>query len=152
LTGGRLTGFLGASAFRQVSDAANLAPGLSVSTFGWRSRTNASFRFSRTFDLQTLLSYQAAMDVEQGRNASRTQFSLAARQKLMGDQMSVTMRVIDPFNSSRESSTTIDPRFQQVSNRQRAIRGLLLSVNWTFGKVEKQGREPIDPGNDTGPP
>ena len=71
LTGGRLTGFLGASAFRQVSDAANLAPGLSVSTFGWRARTNASYRFSRTFDLQTLFSYQAAMDVEQGRNAAR---------------------------------------------------------------------------------
>ena len=152
LTGGRLTGFLGASAFRQVSDAANLGSGLSISTFGWRSRTNASFRFSNTFALQTLLSYQAAMDVEQGRNASRTQFSLAGRQKLMGDQMSVTLRVIDPFNSSRERSTTIDPRFQQVSNRARAIRGLLLSVNWTFGKSEKEGREPLDPGNDTNPP
>jgi outer membrane receptor for ferrienterochelin and colicin len=152
LSGGRLTGFMGASAFRQVSDAANLAPGLSVSTFGWRARTNASYRFSKTFDLQTLFSYQAAMDVEQGRNASRTQFSLAARQKLMDDQMSLTLRVIDPFNTSREGSTTIDPRFYQVSNRARAIRGLLLSVNLTFGKQDKQSREPIDPGNDTTPP
>jgi len=152
LSGGRLTGFMGASAFRQVSDAANLGPGLSVSTFGWRARTNAAYRFSRTFDVQTLFSYQAAMDVEQGRNASRTQFSLAARQKLMGDQMSLTLRVIDPFNTSREGSTTIDPRFYQVSNRARAIRGLLLSVNWTFGKPEKQGRDPLDPGNDTSPP
>ncbi|MEO8577785.1 MAG: TonB-dependent receptor, partial [Gemmatimonadales bacterium] len=111
LSGGRLSGFAGASVFRQVSDAANLGPGLSARTFGWTARTNTSFRFSSTTDLQALFSYQAPMTVEQGRNASRTRFSIAARQKLMNDQMSVTLRVIDPFNTSRESSTTIDPRF-----------------------------------------
>jgi hypothetical protein len=152
LNEGRLTGFAGASAFHQSSDAANVASGLSISTFGWRARTNASYRFSKTFDLQTLFSYQPAMTVEQGRNASRTQFSMAARQKLMDDQISLTLRIIDPFNTSREGSTTIDPRFYQVSNRARAIRGLLFSVNWTFGKPDKQSREPLDPGSDTNPP
>jgi hypothetical protein len=152
LNGGRLTGFAGASAFRQVSDAANLAPGFSISTFGWRARTNATFRFSKTVDLQTLFSYQPAMTVEQGRNASRTQFNMAVRQKLMDDQISLTLRIIDPFNTSREGSTTIDPRFYQVSNRARAIRGLLLSVNWTFGRPDKQSREPLDPGSDSNPP
>jgi outer membrane cobalamin receptor len=151
LSGGRLGGFLGASAFRQVSNASNLAPGLSARSFGWRLRTNASYRVSSTFDLQTLLSYQAAMTVEQGRNASRTQFSVAARKKLMGDQLNLTLRAIDPFNTSRESSTTIDPQFYQVSDRTRAIRGLLVSVNWTFGKPQKD--EPIDPGGaNAGPP
>ena len=152
LSGGRLTGFAGASAFRQVSNAANLAPGLSVRTFGWRVRTNASLRVSSTRDLQALVSYQAPMTVEQGHNASRTQFSLAARQKLKQDRMSVTLRVIDPFKTSRESSTTIDPRFYQVSDRALAIRGLLLSVNWIFGKQQKQGRDLIDQGGDQPPP
>jgi len=152
LSGSRLSGFAGASAFRQVSNASNLAPGLSIKTFGWRVRTNASLRVSGTQDLQALVSYQAPMTVEQGRNASRTQFSLAARQKLMEDRLSVTLRVIDPFKTSRESSTTIDPRFYQVSNRARAIRGLLLSVNWTFGKPQKEGRDTIDQGSDQPPP
>ena len=66
--------------------------------------------------------------------------------------MSVTLRVIDPFKTSRESSTTIDPRFYQVSDRARAIRGLLLSVNWTFGKPQKQGRDEIDQGGGDQPP
>jgi hypothetical protein len=71
----------------------------------------------------------------------------------MQDKMSLTLRVIDPFNTSRESSTTIDPRFYQVSERTRAIRGLLLSANWVFGKPPKvRQAEPSDPGNDTGPP
>ena len=153
LSGGRLGGFVSASAFRQVSNAANLGPGLSAETFGWTARTNASFRVTNSFDLQTLISYQAPMTVEQGRNASRTRFTFAVRQKLMRDQMSLTLRVIDPFNSSRERFTTTDPRFYQVSDRRRAIRGLLLSVNWTFGKPRKeQEREPDLGGGDPGPP
>src|SRR5467141_2115823 len=152
-SGGRLSGFAGASAFQQVSNASNLGPGLSARTFGWTARINATFRATNTFDLQALVSYQAPMTVEQGRNASRTRFTLAARKKLMEDRLSVTLRAIDPFNTSRESNTTIDPRFYQVSDRRRAIRGLLLSVNWTFGKPkEEENREPNDLGGDVGPP
>ena len=92
------------------------------------------------------------MVVEQGRNASRTRFSVAARQKLMNDQMSVTLRMIDPFNTSLERSTTVDPLFYQVSDRRRLVRGLLLSVNWIFGKTKKEeDREAIDAG-DSSPP
>ena len=145
--GGRLSGFAGASAFRQVSDGSNLGVGLSAKTFGWSARTNATFRVSKSFDLQTLLSYQAAMTVEQGRIASRTRLNLAARQKLMNDRLALTLRVIDPFNSSRESSTTIDPRFYQVSDRRRLIRGLLLSPNRAFGKpLTDHDPNEADPG------
>ena len=150
--GGRVSGFAGASAFRQVSNAANLDPSLSSKTFGWTARTNASFRATKTSDLQALLFYMAPMTVEQGRNASRTMFSLAARQKLRGGQTSVTLRVIDPFNTSREYSTTIDPRFTLVTDRRRPIRGLLLNVDWNFGRNRKESREPEpEQGNGTAP-
>jgi outer membrane cobalamin receptor len=152
MSGGRVSGFIGGSGFRQVSDAANLSPGFSARTFGWTARTNATFRASSTVDVQTLLSYQAPMVVEQGRNASRTRLSVAVRQKLMNDQMSVTLRMIDPLNTSLERSTTIDPLFYQVSDRRRLVRGLLVSVNWMFGKAKKEkDREVIDTG-DNGPP
>jgi outer membrane cobalamin receptor len=151
VSGRRLSGFTGASAYRQVSDAGNVSQSLSSSTFGWRARSNGAFRVSNTLDLQALLSYQAAMTVVQGWNASRTQFSIAARQKLMEDQMSLTLRVIDPFNTSHEMSTTTDPRFYQVSDRARPIRGLLLGVNWTFGKPDKQGKDTIDLSGDPTP-
>ena len=51
--------------------------------------------------------------------------------------MSLTLRVIDPFNLSHESSTTIDPRFTQSSVRRRPIRGVLLNFDWSFGKPQK---------------
>ena len=151
--GGRLSGFAGASVFRQVSNAANLDPALSVRTFGWTARTNATFRAPHALDLQALVSYQAPMTVEQGRISSRTRVSIAARQKLMQDQTSVTLRVIDPFNTSRETTTTIDPRFSQVADRRRVIRGLVLSINRTFGHAPKaQRHEPAEQGSEPGAP
>ena len=140
LSGSPLSGFIGASAFRQQSNAANLAPGLSARTFGWSARTNASYRFSKTLDVQGLLFYRAAMTVEQGRNSSQKRFSIAGRKKLMDDQLNIALRVIDPFNTSHEVSYTNDPRFYQVSERSRSIRGLVLSVNWMFGKPDDEHR------------
>jgi len=100
-------------------------------------------KVSKTLDVQGLLSYQPAMTVEQGRTFSRTQFNLAGRKKLMDDQLSVTLRIIDPFNTSRENSTTTDPRFYQISKRARQIRGLLLGVSWTFGKPLRDHEEDL---------
>ena len=150
VSGTRLSGFVGSSAFRQTSNASNVAQDLSISTFGWRARANGALRLSRTVDVQALFTYQAAMTVEQGTNASRTQFGMAVRQKLMEDQLSVTLRVIDPFDSSHERSTTFDPRFSLTSDRSRAIRGLLLSASWTFGKPDK-GKDAIDLSGDGTP-
>ena len=137
LRGGRLTGFASGSAYRQVSDAGSTLSGLSVKTFGWTVRSNLFLRASRSVDLQALATYQARMNVEQGWNGSRTRFSLAARRKFNSNQTSVTLRVIEPFNTLRERSATIDPAFYQLSDRTRAVRSLLLSVNWLFGKPPK---------------
>lgn len=150
VSGSRLSGFVGSSAFRQVTNASNVASDLSIRTFGWRARANGAFRVSKAVDVQALYTYQAAMTVEQGRNDSRTQFSIAARQKLMEDQLSLTLRVIDPFNTSHERGTTIDPHFFMTSDRARAIRGLLLSASWTFGKPDK-ANDKIDLSGDGTP-
>ena len=147
LSGTRLSGFVGSSAFRQVTNAANVTPNISIRTFGWRARANAAYRVSKAVDVQALFAYQAAMTVEQGTNARRMQFNMAARQKLMEDQLSLTLRVIDPFSTSHERSTTLDPRFTQTSDRSRAIRGLLLSASWTFGKPDKE-KDTIDLNGD----
>jgi hypothetical protein len=64
----------------------------------------------------------------------------------MNDRLGLTLRVVDPFNTSRETATTIDPQFYQVSGRRRAIRGLLVNVSWTFGRGSKEhDRDAPDP-------
>jgi len=144
VSGGRVNGFVGGSAYKQQSNASNLAPNLSLSTFGWSARTNVTFNISRTIDAQALVNYQAAQDVEQGRNASRTRVNFAARKKLMKDRLNMTLRVNDPFSTARERSFTFDPLFYQITDRTRTIRGLVLSVNWLFGAPPKKEAGLID--------
>ena len=144
-----MSGFIGASAYHQQSDASNLDPTLSVSAFGWSARTNLALRLSPTVDAQALVAYVAPVNVEQGRNEARTRVSLAVRQKAMADRLSLTMRVIDPFNTASERSETFDPRFSQLTNRTRTIRGVLLSASWAFGKPARKGKDQIDLNSDT---
>lgn len=136
--GKRFSGFAGASGYRQQSNANNLATGLSVNTFGWTARSNLTWRVTKTIDVQGLYSYQAPVDVVQGRNDLKQRLSLAARERFFDDQLSVTLRVLDPFSMSRERSITNDPRFYQVSDRAREIRGIGISLTWTFGKPDKE--------------
>jgi outer membrane receptor protein involved in Fe transport len=140
-TEGAFTGFLGASGFRQVSDAANLGAGFSAAAFVWTGRANLAWRVSRTVDVQALTTWRAAQVVEQGRNGAQIRPSVAIRQKLLADRLALTLRALDPFNTNLDRSVTIDPRFTQVSDRTRVIRALQLTANWTFGSRRKQHEE-----------
>jgi len=144
VSGGRLSGFIGGGAYGQHSNASNLAPNLSVSTFGWSMRTNLTITVSNSVDAQALINYQAAQDVEQGRNASRTRVNFAARKRMMNDRLNVTVRVNDPFSTARERSFTFDPRFYQVTDRTRTTRGLMLRANWLFGRKPRKSNDLLD--------
>lgn len=143
-SGGRVSGFIGGSAFHQRNNASNLDPSLSANTFGWNVRTNAALRVTRSVDAQALVSYVGRTTVDQGWNAARTRVSFGIRDKLLADRLSLTLRILDPFSTARERSATIDPAFTQFNDRTRAIRGLQLSATWMFGRPNKKGADQID--------
>lgn len=148
LSGGRVSGFIGGSAFHESSNAGNLDPLLSASTFGWSVRTNTVLRVSRSIDAQALVGYTGRTTVPQGWNAARTRVSLGIRDRLMADRMSLTMRIIDPFSTSGARFATIDPAFTQISDWRRPNRAVQLSATWMFGRPSKKHDEPI--GLDSG--
>ena len=137
-SGGRLSGFIGGSAYHQRNNASNLDPSLSASTFGWSARTNMAFRVSRKIDAQALVSYTGRATVDQGWNAARTRVSFGLRDKLLADRLSLTLRINDPFNTARDRSATLDPEFVQINDRTRPIRGLQLNVTWMFGRPTRK--------------
>jgi hypothetical protein len=107
-------------------------------------RTNAALHVSRTVDAQALVAYVGRATVDQGWNAARTRVSIGIRDKLLADRVSLTLRIIDPFSTARERSTTVDPAFTQINDRTRAIRGLQLSATWMFGRPNKKSADQID--------
>jgi outer membrane receptor protein involved in Fe transport len=131
---GRLTGFGGVSAFRQVTDASNIGTDVGSDAFGWSARANATLRITPRLDAQTFLMYRAPMATEQGRVSGRSMFNVALRQKLMGERASVTMRIVDPFDTMRFRSLTDDERFYQETERRMGARGVFLSFSYNFGQ------------------
>ena len=137
--GGRVSGFVGGSAFHQQQQRRQSRPDASR-----RARSAGAFARTRrsacldSVDAQALVSYVGRTTVEQGWNAARTRVSFGVREKLMADRLSLTLRIIDPFNTARERSATIDPAFTQINDRTRVIRGLQLSATWMFGRPKKK--------------
>ncbi|MDP9348317.1 MAG: outer membrane beta-barrel family protein, partial [Gemmatimonadota bacterium] len=131
---GRLTGFGGFSAFQQVTDATNLSTDLSNQAFGWSARMNATLRITPTLDAQGFLMYRAPMNGEQGRVSARTMTNLALRQKLMGEKASVSLRVMDPFNTMGFGAEINDPLFHQETQRRFGARGVFLTFSYNFGQ------------------
>jgi outer membrane receptor protein involved in Fe transport len=143
---GRLTGFGGVGAYKQVTDGSNLSTDVSNSAFGWSARANATLKLTATLDAQSFVMYRAGMRTEQGHVSAMTITNFALRQKLRGDAASVTLRVMDPFNTMKMGFVTDDGRFYQTSERSFGARGVFLSFNYAFGQQPRmRQRAPEQP-------
>lgn len=131
---GRVTGFGGVSAYRQVSDASNLGEDVGSDAFGWSARANATVSVTPRLDVQGFLMYRAPMATEQGRVSGRSMFNLALRQRVLGERGSVSLRVVDPFNTMRFRSLTEDDRLFQETERRFGARGVFLSFSYNVGQ------------------
>ncbi|MDB4884025.1 MAG: TonB-dependent receptor [Gemmatimonadetes bacterium] len=141
---GRLSGFGGFSAFKQVTDGSNLNTDVSNNSFGWSARTNATVKVTPTLDVQGFLMYRAPMTTEQGRMSAMTMTNLAVRQKLLGDQASVSLRVMDPFQLMGFGFKTDDGRFAQSTRRNFNARGAFLTFSYTFGQQPRIRSRPSE--------
>jgi outer membrane receptor protein involved in Fe transport len=153
---GPLNGFGGFSAFKQVTDGSNLTTDVSNSAFGWSARANAGWKLSPKLDAQGFFMYRAPMNTEQGRISAMSFLSVGLRQKLVGDRASVSLRVMDPFNTMGFGSVTEDPAFYLETQRKFGARGVYLSFNYNFGKAprlrQQRPEQPQVPQDETGMP
>jgi ferric enterobactin receptor len=129
---GKLSGFVGASAYKIVTDGSNVQSSLGANTFTWSARGSLNFKLSPSTDVQWFQFYRPAMTTEQGRVGAMSMANVAVRQKL-SDKASLNLRVADPFDMMRFSFTASSPSFSQVQRRQFNARAVYLSFSYNFG-------------------
>ncbi len=122
----------GGSAYRFTSDAANILGNLSVHTFGWSARGNATWNFTSATDVQVSANYLAPSTMEGGIQRAYASMNLAFRHKLWSDKGSVTLRVADPFNM-RFGVLTQNAQVSQLSERNYGLRGVFVTFSRNFG-------------------
>lgn len=152
---GKLSVFGGTSAFEQRVDATNIASARSVRAFGWSARANATYKVTPKLDVQSFVMYRAPMKTEQGRMSSFSFLNVALRQKLRGDQASMTLRVMDPLGTMGWRNVSNDGRVAQMMDRRFGARGAFLSFNYNFGKpprIKPRPQEEQAPAGGAGQP
>ncbi|HEY8833276.1 MAG TPA: TonB-dependent receptor, partial [Gemmatimonadaceae bacterium] len=100
--GPKLNGFAGFNLAKIVTDGGSQSA-LSSSAVSWSYRLNATTQVSPTVSLQAFYFYRAPMNIPKGRFSSFQMTNITARKKLDGDNMSVSVRFADPFNTMKFS-------------------------------------------------
>jgi outer membrane receptor protein involved in Fe transport len=146
---GRLSGFVGVSAFRVVTDGSNVQSGLGTSAMSWSARGNLNFKLSPSTDVQWFQFYRAPQRMEQGRVGAMQMANVAVKQKL-SERSSLSLRVMDPFDAMRFSMETTNPGLSQTMQRRFNSRAVYLSYSYNFGHPPRL-RTPPQPQPDQQP-
>jgi outer membrane receptor protein involved in Fe transport len=148
--GDRFSGFGSFNVFQMETNGSNVTPGLNTSAFTWSGRVSGNWKVSPSLDVQGMYMYRAPMNVEQGRVSGFSMTNVSLRQKLRGDRSSLTLRVMDPFNTMGFNVRTNDGRFVQETDRRFGARAVFLGFNYNFGRPPRirQPQQPQQPEAD----
>lgn len=143
---GRVGGTASASVYRERHDARNVGAGFRRSATNWSANGNMTFKVTKSLDLQGYLRYSPAQTLAQGRIRAYAFTNLGARFK-MGEKLSASLWMSDPFGLYRHITETQDAAHVQRSTSHYASRGVSLSLNWMWGKPpeQKQRRQSSEP-------
>jgi outer membrane receptor protein involved in Fe transport len=131
--GPKLNGFAGVNVYKMVTD------GGSTSTVGsdavtWMGRVNGTTELSKTLVLQASYFYRAPMPIERGRFEAMQMANFSLRKKLDGDNLSVTLRANDPFNTGAFRVRAGDSKVIQLTERNFQSRVFWLAFQYNYGR------------------
>jgi outer membrane receptor protein involved in Fe transport len=134
--GPKLNAFGGLNIFKLVTDGGSQSA-LSSNAVTWSYRLNATTQINPTVILQAFYFYRAPVKIEKGRFSAMQMTTLTLRKKLDGDNMSVAVRVQDPFNTMRFRIKAGDDNLEQITARRFGVRATYVTFQWNYGKPPK---------------
>ncbi|MDB4917455.1 MAG: TonB-dependent receptor [Gemmatimonadetes bacterium] len=134
--GSRFNGFAGFNVFKMVTDGGSLSA-LSSNAVAWMGRLNGTSQITSTFSVNASYNYRAPMKIERGELAAMQNLNVSMRKKLDGDNSSITLRILDPFNTSRFKIDVGDSSVLQLTERTAGVRGVFLAYQYSFGQVPR---------------
>ena len=131
--GPKLNAIGGFNIFKMVTDGGSQSA-LSSNAVTWSYRLNATTQVNPTVILQANYFYRAPVKIEKGRFSAMQMTTLTLRKKLDGDNMSVAVRVQDPFNTMKFRIKAGDDNLEQITARRFGVRATYVTFQWNYGK------------------
>jgi ferric enterobactin receptor len=145
--GPKFNAFAGFNLFKMVTDGGSQSA-LSSNAVTWSYRINATSSVTPTVTLQAFYMYRAPVNIERGRFSAFQMTSITVRKKLDGDNMSVAVRFMDPFDTMRFRIRAGDDNLTQITQRKFGARATFFSFQWNYGqapKIRPPREEPAQP-------
>lgn len=131
-----LKGIASFNIFKMVTEGGSESS-LSSNAVTWSTRLNATADLTPALSLQAMYFYRAPMEFERGRFSSWKMTSVTLRQKLAGDRASLSLRLVDPFNTMGFRIEAGDDDVTQITERKFGARAVHLTFQYSFGQAPK---------------
>jgi len=126
--------------FHADIDGTNIAEGYSAATYSWFARYTSKFTLPKNLDVQWRSNYEAPQKTAQGSREALYYFDLAASKDILGGKGTLTLSVLDIFNTRRWRNTTEGDNFYSRGNFQWRKRQINLTFNYRINQSKQTGK------------
>ena len=127
--------------FRAITDGTSVDSDFKSDTYSWFVRATSRFTLWKTTDLQLRGNYEAPQQTPQGRRKSLATLDLALSRDILKNNGTLTLSVIDVFNSRRFRSITEGANFYTRNSSQGRLRQINLTLNYRLHQAKKKPKE-----------
>ena len=137
---GPFSGLLAFQGFRSESDAGNISDRYSRDQLSWSANGNITTRLQPTLTVQTSGFYNPERSLPQGTLSSFFYLTMSARKQILNNKASISLSVVDPFDTYQQRLITTDVSHLQTSRSNFSMRRATLSVSYNFGRPPQSSR------------
>ncbi|MDX2302310.1 MAG: TonB-dependent receptor [Microscillaceae bacterium] len=134
---------MNANFFRAVIDGSNLDASLASKTYSWFVRHSSRFTLPKNIDIQFRASYEAPQTTPQGRQLALTYMDFAMSKDIFKGKGTLTLNVIDVFNSRKLRTINEGDNFYSRGNSQWRRRQINLTFNYRLNQSGKAKKNPL---------
>ncbi|MCF0052842.1 TonB-dependent receptor [Dyadobacter sp. LJ53] len=130
--------------FRAITDGTDLDEDFQSDTYSWFVRMMSRFTLWKNTDLQLRGNYEAPQQTPQGKRKALATLDLAASRDILRNNGTLTLSVIDVFNSRKFRSVIEGDNFYTVNNSQGRRRQINLTLNYRLHQAKKKPKEGVE--------
>ncbi|WP_225309609.1 outer membrane beta-barrel family protein [Larkinella humicola] len=127
--------------FRAVTNGDNLDANFQSDTYSWFVRATNRLTVWEKTDVQLRANYEAPQLTPQGKRKAIATLDFAVSKDIMKNNATLTLNVIDVFNSRRFRSITEGTNFYTETNSQGRLRQINLTFNYRLRQAKKKTKD-----------
>ncbi|WP_338877028.1 TonB-dependent receptor [Spirosoma sp. SC4-14] len=127
--------------FRAITNGSNLDVNYQSDTYSWFTRMISRFTLPGATDIQLRGNYEAPQKTPQGRRKALATLDLAVSKDLFNNNGTLTLNVIDVFNSRRFRSITQGENFYTETSSQYRLRQINLTLSYRLRQAKKKEKD-----------